>query len=516
MKFKQYHWMLQEAKILTFLALPTSISYFIEGVHAKISNVFIGRSSGNEITMMLTALYIGQIFANATSYPITLGMAAYTNILCSQAYGAKQYRMVGLYFYRILFMSALLCFPLCALYISARPIVYHVTHDWELAYHVGRYTVIYCFALPAYMYHKVAIGYLQSSGIVWMPLLYLLLGSALNGILQYIFIFYYNTGLAGAAAGYTISMYLIVLLLYSHIRFTNIHILTNVNWTVEMIGEWYHTIQYALSTTIQMFAAIFSSGISPMIILGVIARSETQLTMYSILYSVWFVFCLFASGFGSAITIRVASILGTCEPARAKRVAVFALLYGFFVIIIISSFLCLTSGLFSSIFTTDKMLASELSFSLKILSVTILGDCVLFEQGIMNGCCLQRIDAIQKFVIRLMLGFIISIVCAHYVKWKALSLLMVMSISGVICGIIGLLIIFCQSWENFVIAAKQNTENTKVQVNSDLHLVKKHSKTSRLRWREKTFNSKTFISIRYCSCMLIGICLFSIVSFYDS
>ena len=465
---------------------------------------------------MLSALYIAQIFANATSYPITLGIAAYTNILCSQAYGAKQYRMVGLYFYRILFMSALLVFPLCALYMSARPLVYLISQDWQLAYHVGRYTTIYCFVLPAYMYHKAAIAYLQASGIVWPPLFYLLLGSALNGILQYIFTVCYDTSLAGAAAGYTISMYFTALLIYAHIRFTNIHILTNISWTVELIGEWHHTFQYALSTTIQSFSSIFSSGLTPVIILGIIAKSEAQLAIFSILYSIWFVFDPIAFGYSSAITIRVGHVLGLNEPARARRVSIFTMIYGLVVLIILSCFLCLTSHLFSIMFTTDTTLVTELSFDIKILSVAILGNAFLLQQGVMNACCLQRFDAIQKLVIRVFLQFIISVVCAHYVEWKALSLLMTNAILAVVCAIIGIFFIFGHRWESLAAKVRQNTENNKIQVNTgDNLLIKKYSMT-RLLWCEKITDLKAFIVIRYCSCLLLGMLLLCVVSFYDS
>ena len=514
MKLERYCWMFQEAKILTFLAFPTAISYFTEGIQMKLSNVFIGRSSGSEVTLMLSALYVAQMFSNATSYPLGLGIAAYANILCSQAFGAKQYRMVGLYFYRILFMSALTIFPLCALYISARPIVYLVTQDGQLAYQVGRYATVYCFVLPPYLYQKAAIGYLQANGVVWPPLLYLLLGCALNGILQYIFIFHFDTGLAGAAAGYCISTYLIALLIYAHIRFTNTHILTNVDWTVEMIGEWYHTMQYALSTTIQSFASIFQTGISPMIILGIIARSETQLAIYSILYSIWFAFCLFAYGYSSAITVRVGHILGANEPNKARRVAIFSLIYCLIVMILISSFVCMTSQPFSKLFTTDAMLASNLSFGMKILAIVLLGDVFLLEQGVMNACCQQRIDAIQKFIIRLVVSFVISIIVAHYVEWKALSLLMVMTILMFLSTVIGLLIVFCQRWEKFAALVRKNTEGDISQVDND-NLVKNHSVISRFICYGNVCNSKLFIIARYCSCMLLGIIFFIIIFVRD-
>ena len=379
MQLQNFVWLFHEAKILTSLALPTGILYFTEGMQAKLSNVFIGRSSGKEISMMLSALFIAQIVTNLTAYPISLRISAYVNILCSQAYGAKQYRLVGLYFYRALFMSALTIFPLCTLFICIRPFVYAITQDWELAFQTGTFMSIFCLGYPAYVYHKVAIAFLQSQNVVWPSLFYLILGNISNGVLQYCLIMQYDKGIAGAAAGYAISMYLLCLLLYAHIRFSSVHTLTHVDWTIEMIGEWCHTFQYVISTTIQVFASIYTSGLLPLIVLGILAHDEWQIAIYSILYSLWFVFDLFVVGYGSAITVRLGKILGSNQPVQAKRAAIFGFTFGGIIILVESICIIILSEPLSYLFTIDPKLANELSFSIKILSITILGDIVILE-----------------------------------------------------------------------------------------------------------------------------------------
>ena len=227
---RKYRWMLEEIRFLSMLALPPSVVGLTDGIQMKMSSIFIGRSSGDNPDRMLSALFLGQVVASLTSFALSEGFSVYVNILCSQAYGAKQYRLVGLYFYRALFIAVLTFFPLCALFISVRPIVYSITQDWEFAYHAGGYTSVMCIGYPAYLYFKTALRFLQVQKIVWPPLFYLLLGNILNGGLQYVLIIQYNTSTAGAAAGYVISLYFIALLLYAHIKFTRVHIVTYVDW----------------------------------------------------------------------------------------------------------------------------------------------------------------------------------------------------------------------------------------------------------------------------------------------
>ena len=46
---------MQEIGFLVALALPTSIECFTEGLQIKLSNILIGRTSGNNIDVMLSA-----------------------------------------------------------------------------------------------------------------------------------------------------------------------------------------------------------------------------------------------------------------------------------------------------------------------------------------------------------------------------------------------------------------------------------------------------------------------------
>ena len=63
-------------------------------------------------------------------------------------------------------MAAITFFPLTALLISIRPIVYSITQDWELAYHAGSYTTVFCLGYPACIYFKAALSFLQAQNIV--------------------------------------------------------------------------------------------------------------------------------------------------------------------------------------------------------------------------------------------------------------------------------------------------------------------------------------------------------------
>ena len=98
-------WILKEMKYLTLLALPTAVICLSEGLQIKVSNIFIGRASSSEVSTELSALFIGQVVTTVTAYSITEGLSVCVNVLCSQAHGAKQHRLVELYYYRAMMLN---------------------------------------------------------------------------------------------------------------------------------------------------------------------------------------------------------------------------------------------------------------------------------------------------------------------------------------------------------------------------------------------------------------------------
>ena len=511
--FTKYYWLVEEIIFLTILAIPPSIVCLTEGIQIKISNIFIGRISGENFEKMLSALFIGQVVTAFTSYPISQGLTVYVNILCSQAYGAKQYKLVGLYFYRALFMAALTFFPLSTLFMSVRPIVYSFTQDPELAYHAGSYTSTFCLGLPAYFYFKIALRFLQAQNIVWPPLLYLLLGNILNGILQYVLIVQYNTSLAGAAGGYVISLYLIALLFYAQIRFTRVHLNTYVSWSVELIGEWYHTARYTLFPILQTFSAIISSNLIPLILLGLVYQDSTQIAIYSIFYSIWFIFGLVANGFASAITVRVGNLLGANEPKRAFRAAIFSLFYGETFLLLLCSSLFVSSQFLSHLFTTDPTFASNLEYSIKCVSFVMIADIELLSQGIMNSCCMQKLQAFIRFMIKTILAISIAILFTHFVQWKAISIIISNGICALLCFLIAIMIISFRNWESIAHNVSENTQMINLEDELDTRPQNgclqsfKHMNMC----GSSMYNSKVYEIGRYCLCFVVGILVFVFV-----
>ena len=503
MQRRKIGWILEEIAFLIALALPASIECFTEGLQIQLSNIFIGRASVNNIALILNALFIGQSAIFLISYPIAEGFGVYVNILCSQAYGAKQYKVAGLYFYRALFMAALTCFPVFTIFISARPIVYILFQDWELAQYVGSFTDVLCFGYPAYLYYKIGFRFLQALNIVWGPVLYLIIGNILNGVIQYILIFKYNTSIEGAAAGYVISNYLVALLVFAHIQLSHVHSAIAQEWSVEHVSGWIHTAQYAIVPFFQGLISTIPLTVFPIIFIGLMAHDKQELAIYSIVYSIWWVFNLGTIGFACAATVRVGNLLGANQPKMARNASILYIIFGQLILILCNILLLVTSEPISYLFTTDPTFAKKLTWNIRLFSFLLNSDIRQIVQGVMNACCKQGIQMALKLVFQTIIGTVTAAVLAQFVKWRALSVFMSLTVASFISSIIATFILFCSKWENVAISVSKNTKRNsnskeRAQVNQELSVLK-----------ESNIPPKVSVLVKYLSLLATGIAIFA-------
>ena len=364
-------------------------------------------------------------------------------------------------------LMILFCFPLFSLYVSVGPIVYHVTQSSELSLGSGRYTTIFCFGFPGYAYYKMSVYYLQSQNIVWIPLVYLLIASLTNGILQYVFIIQLNLGIAGASSAYVISMYVSSVLIFGHIRLFRKDT-PQIGLTIDLISKWCHTIQYVVPSIIQISVGAITTNMFPVILLILINHDKNELAIYSILYSVWMVFALFTNGYYSALTVRVGHHLGASDTTRAKRSAVFGIIFAGNVLLCTCIVAFLSSSPLSNIFTTDKNFVEELQSNFKFLPVLILSDVFLLGQGVMNACGMQHTVVAIKFALMFVLGFILECYLMNYVSWKALLMFTVQSLVRNFCFVIFMFLLLLRNWNTFTQKANKNTQITDIQERRDI------------------------------------------------
>ena len=101
----------------TGLAWPSVVSSFGTDALTVVSLMFTGHIGGG---VYLDGAELALSFANVTGTSIVIGLSSGMDTLCAQAYGGKNFRLVGVYFQRAILLSLLACFPIWELVAECR------------------------------------------------------------------------------------------------------------------------------------------------------------------------------------------------------------------------------------------------------------------------------------------------------------------------------------------------------------------------------------------------------------
>ena len=495
-------WILTELGYLLRLGFLGALGYFCDALQVKMGTIFISRTSGPDIGNTVSALFIGQSVICCTSYIVLQGLAAGMSTLCSQAYGAANYKLVGTYFMRALIIASLTCFPIWTIWISAKPLIYYITGDSELAQGTSDYTTVLCFSYPAYIYSKLACVFLQSQNIVFPNLAILVSGNLLNVCLQFVFVVVIPLEIKGVALAYVISTYLIAILTFIYIRFTDAHLTFSLfSWSY--LSSWFHFLEYGIPGTLQGLLGVSASRIVPIIFIGFVLRNNDQVALLGILNVVWFIFSTAGLGFAIGANIRVGNILGENNCTRAKRAAVIFICAMSVTEIFLGIILVSFSHYISFIFTSDQELRQQIEFGLKILGAVVVTDVFFVARGICNACCLQLKEFIGQLFI-MMAATSLGCVLAYYVTWQAAGYYIFLALGYTITFCYCSLLLCISNWDKIAERVSQNT--------SDKSLHNNLSETTDQQERPDFSNcEKTALAIRYAVLLIIGTLTFVVV-----
>ena len=455
-------WILTELKFLNMLGLIGALVFFSDALQAKTGTVFISRTSGTDIGKKVSSLFIGQAIIGCTSYVVVQGIAAGMSTLCSQAYGAANYKLMGTYFMRALIIASLTCFPIWTIWISVKPAIYYITRDAELAQGAGDYTTVLCFSYPAYVYSRLVCNFLQSQNIVIPNLVIFVSGNLLNICLQYVLIVVLSLEIKGVALSFTISNYLIAILLFAYIQLTSVH-LTYAVFSWSNLTGWYHFLKYGIVGTLQLIVEIIVARFVPIIFIGFIIRDTDQLALLGILNVFWFLMLSVTFGFGTGANVRIGNLLGENNLVRAKKSAIVVQCFALLIQVVFSVFIFSFSHLISCVFTTIQDVREQIEFGIKIISLCLVSEMEAVTRGICNACCLQNLALMGKYLCLILISIPAGCVFAYFVSWKAVGYCLMLAMGFLASSIWNITLLSCYNWQKIARKVLQNT----LQANED-------------------------------------------------
>ncbi|KAL5161304.1 Protein DETOXIFICATION 16 [Glycine soja] len=122
-----------------------------------------GRANGHLDELLLASTSLATSFVNATGFNVLMGMSSALDTFCGQAYGAKQFHMLGVHTQGAMLVLTLVTIPLSIIWVFLGPILVALHQDKEIAAHAQLYARYLIPSLSAN-----GLLRLNTSGIFWM------------------------------------------------------------------------------------------------------------------------------------------------------------------------------------------------------------------------------------------------------------------------------------------------------------------------------------------------------------
>ncbi|KAM4595385.1 multidrug and toxin extrusion protein 1-like [Fundulus diaphanus] len=452
-----------ELEQLFKLAGPVVISQLMIFMINFVSMVFCGHLGKTELAGVSLSIAV----VTVTGICIGTGLSLTCDTLISQTYGSGNLKRVGVILQRGVLILLLACFPCWAVLINTEPLLLAVKQSPEVARLSQMYVNIFMPALPAAFMYQLQGRYLQNQGIIWPQVVTGAIGNVLNAIINYVFLYPLDLGVAGSAAANAISQYVLAVVLYAYICLKGLHKATWGGWSLDCLQEWGPFIQLAIPSMLMLCLEwwMFEAG---GFLAGVI--SEVELGANSIIYELAVIAYMFPLGFSAAASVRVGNALGAGNIEQAKLSCKVPIVCGFLISCIVGTILATCRHVIGYIFTSDQDILLRVAEVMIIFCFTHVCDAVAgVTGGVLRGAGKQLVGALCNLVGFYFIGFPIGVSLMFAANMGIVGLWTGLTVCVLMQSIFFIIFLSKLNWEK---AAKEALVRAGVQVKEEKEMTK--------------------------------------------
>jgi MATE family multidrug resistance protein len=243
------HTATSEAKRLLSLAGPLVASCILQNVVQLVSVMFVGHLG----ELPLAGASLASSLANVTGFSLLAGMASALDTLCGQAFGARQYGLLGVYKQRAMLVLALACLPIAVVWANAGRILVLLGQDRDIAAEAGAYSRWLILGLVPYVPLACHIRFLQTQSVV-VPVMVSSGVTALgHAVVCWALVFKAGMGSKGAALSIAISYSFNLAMLALYVRFSSACKRTWTGFSTEAFKDLHRFTELAIPSAMMVW-----------------------------------------------------------------------------------------------------------------------------------------------------------------------------------------------------------------------------------------------------------------------
>ncbi|KAK9273772.1 hypothetical protein L1049_018582 [Liquidambar formosana] len=415
-----------ESRKLWRVAFPSMLSRVTSFGILVVTQLFMGHIGDVDLAAFALIQTINVLFVNG----ILLGMSSATETLCGQAFGAKQYHMMGIYLQRSWIVNIATATILVLVFIFTTPIFTLLGEEEDIARVAGNIALWFIPILYYYVFSLTIQMYLQAQLknmiIAWLSTCSFLL----HVLLSWIFVIKLNLGIPGAMGAMIISCWLLVFGEFVYI-FGGWCPNTWKGFNKAAFYDILPVVKLSISSGVMLCLELWYSSIL-VLLAGYMKNAEIAISAFSICLNIstWeFMLCI---GFLGAACVRVSNELGRGNAKAAK----------FSIKVILSTSVCVGAFFFivclifskniSHFFTSNEEVAETVSSLSILLSFSMLLNSVqpVFT-GVVIGAGRQGVVALINIGCYYLIGLPIGIVLGYVAHLQVKGVWI-----GMICGLV--------------------------------------------------------------------------------
>eukprot|EP00257_Ricinus_communis_P026545 XP_025013959.1 protein DETOXIFICATION 16 isoform X1 [Ricinus communis] len=393
-----------ELKRQMSLAGPLIAVSFFQYSLQMISVMFVGHLG----ELSLASASMATSFAGVTGFSFLQGMGSALETFSGQAYGARQYHMLGVHTQRAMLVLALMSIPISFFWLYSGHIFLIFGQDPEISMLAEIYALWLIPSILPYGLLQCQVRFLQAQNIV-LPLL---IGAGITSLMHipvcWTLILKLGFGNKGAALSIAISYWINVFILAIYIKLSPTCEKTWTGFSKEGKENLLDFVKLGIPSAL-MICVEFWSYESLVLISGLLPNPKLETSMMSISLNTSSLVFRIPVGLGSAISTRVSNELGAGKPQSARLAVQIVICLAVIESVLLSLIAVAVRDIWGYLYTNELEIVRYLASIMPILAISNFMDGIQgVLSGIARGCGWQDIGA----YVNLGAYYLVGIPCA--------------------------------------------------------------------------------------------------------
>ncbi|XP_065860354.1 protein DETOXIFICATION 16-like isoform X2 [Euphorbia lathyris] len=404
----------EEAKKQAWLAGPLIGVSILQCCLQGISVMFVGHLG----QLPLSSASVASSFAAVTGFSVLLGMGSALETVCGQAFGAKEYHMLGIHTQRAILTLLVLSIPLAIIWFYTSSILTILGQNHEIAIGAGIFNQWMIPSLFAYGILQCQNRFLQTQSNVFPMVVTSGVTLVFHILVCWVLVFKCGLGSKGAALAISISYWINVFLLAMYIKLSPACINTWIGFSKEAMHDILSFLKLAIPSAFMIC-----------------------------LNTCWMVYMI-SVGLGGAISTRVSNELGAGRPQGARLAVNVMIIMALSEGAAIGIATILVRQVWGKLYSNDHQVIKYVARMMPLLALSDFLDgfqCVL--SGAARGCGWQNLCATINFGAYYFVAIPCALLFAFVLNFGGMGLWM-----GIICGLLVQIValvtvIVCTDWD---------------------------------------------------------------------